>query len=117
MNLISAELVNHGVALSFESDKRVIRKRLKISACHRNYWSVSMRELAGTLEKQVAYTLLKACREAERDYAYMDFGDKWREHCPGMGWWHAARSPAEDAILKKAYAELLDRATEGKPSA
>ncbi len=35
----------------------------------------------------MAYALIRLFREAERDFAYLFFGDKWQEHArPGKFW-------------------------------
>lgn len=48
-------------------------------------------------------TILRLLREAERDIAYADYGEKWRQHIPpSPSFFSLVTTPEEDALIRQA---------------
>lgn len=81
------------MSLTFEQNGREVNKSFKISDC--------ARRVAIDIESEATRTIMKYCLEAERDFAYMEFGDKWREHITG-NFFTSPPSEIEMAIIEDA---------------
>ena len=90
MNLVSAGRSGDKVTLIFSDGKREVVKYVRIS------------DTPGPLEPHSVFTIRRAAREAERDFAFYEFGDQWPLHVSRGRFWNAGLLPEEAEIIKRA---------------
>lgn len=86
------------VVLTFEQDGEVVFKRVQISSC--------AEAVSNDLRIEARRLVVKAAREAVRDFAYMKHGDDWKKHVEWGRFFSGDLTPEEHEIVDQAI-ELL----------
>jgi hypothetical protein len=82
------------VLLIFTDGANKAFKRVRITGC--------ALKVSSDLSKEAHWLIMKASREAERDFAFMRYGDQWREHVTMGRFWSASISDEEKDIVQQA---------------
>lgn len=94
--------LSNSVVLFFKEDKHIVTKRLKITSTLTD---------KKPLKSEATYLVAKSIREAERDFAYKKYGDKYIDHIKNIGsFWSDEITDAESELIKQAVILLWEQA-------
>ena len=83
------------IRMVFEHNGNRISKMAQISSC--------ALAVGSDRKKEAEYSILKKVREAERDFAFLEHGETWREHCGNIGkFWLTSITDEEQQLLRQA---------------
>jgi len=102
MRLVAVEKCDNAIWLTFQDGEDTVHKQVAISYLGRL--------VANNLPKYADYEILKRSREAVRDFAFLRYGNAWREHVPiGKFWSVAPQDDEERGIVKQVKKLLLNQ--------
>ncbi len=88
---------SRNVHLRFRKGKKDVDKCIKVTASS-----------GDDISAETKYLILLKAREAERDFAFMKHGDKWRDHVPMRTFWETSMTDREHELVEDAVQLMRD---------
>jgi hypothetical protein len=90
------------VSLIFADGDDVVVKKVRISSCSK--------AVGAPLAAESTWQIMKAAREAIRDFAFKKHGEKWKDHIPVGDFWNERMSDVEKELVKHAVILMREAA-------